>query len=747
MRLALFAGLVGASAWIGCEPVGDEVTLWTSAPPARVTPAEYSILTRDSTGARADSTRRARAGASRYVSIAVPASGDAQWLAATWAATEAPPATTAADPPRFGALEDGLSRGTHHRIEILPANSDGSRPVAWIHGWNPSLERVRDGGLVLVHTIAAPESGVQIVLRHGDARARAWSDVHVLANDARLNAGRLVRTPDGAFVIPLVRPAGVACLTSTDDGRTWRETALLHFAGVSDAVLAPVSDAHWMIVMRREGAFARSISDDAGRTWTEPAPLEQLPAAAASLALARDAGRVVFAWTDAGPDTTVALPAMQALRASVTQDRGATWTPPRLLALRPGRVPLAPALVVRGSRLGAAFVEASGPRTTTETLDVTGRIVGMSYDFEALHAPTTSSDDSDRRAAVDALRLLCAHTLQRPPAARKLFVEGYFARGLAAAARVLAEPGNQVEWFDPQEASAFAERFAAQLVAHQDETGYWSLGYGAIFLADMGATLGLFTTLDVLPRGLAGPEPGPRLPTYPPATLARIDAARRFVAAMEQDGMLLANGAVGIGWPGSFVPRVRQRASHAPYLVSTALAGIETCAWLWMRTGEEVFRTRALEALNYTLAQLGPDGALTVTPGRDGPFATAAYVQEGWIAADVMLADPARLRLQAALPPHVDWLLRTQRTDGTWDSGADGEFARTPAILNFLMWYDERFGARPDVRAAIRRASRVLLSPDEWYAHGLTRAGNHHDVQRTHSLRALVALASGHFTL
>jgi len=51
------------------------------------------------------------------------------------------------------------------------------------------------------------------------------------------------------------------------------------------------------------------------------------------------------------------------------------------------------------------------------------------------------------------------------------------------------------------------------------------------------------------------------------------------------------------------------------------------------------------------------------------------------------------------------------------------------------------------VRAAIRRASVVLLSPDDWFASGLTRAGSHHEVQRAHSLRALVALASGRFTL
>jgi len=538
-------------------------------------------------------------------------------------------------------------------------------------------------------------------------------------------------------------------LTSPDDGRTWQETEAVRSDEVLDAVLATVSNTRWLLVVRHRGGLARSVSEDAGRTWSDAVLLEPLPAAAAALGLGHDAERIVLAWTDAGPDSSVALPAMQALRAAESQDLGATWTPLRPLALRPGRVPLVPALVVRGSSLGAVFVEASGPRSPIETPDVAGRIVCTSYDLEALRAPRADSDWIDRRAAVEALRLLCAHTLHRPPAARRLFVEGYLARGLAAAGRLLAEPNNQVEWFDPNEASAFAERFASQLVAHQHQTGYWSLGYGAIYLADIGSAIGLFTTLDVLPSGPSGPmAPGLRPEGHPPEISARIAAARRFVAAMEQDGMLHPNGAVGVGWPGTRIPRSKTRISREPYLVSTALAGIETCAWLWMRTGADGDRNRALQALDYTLSQLGTDGAYTTALARDAPFTTAAYVQEGWIAADVLLQDPdTRLRLQAALPPHVDWLLRTQRPDGTWTSGADGEFARTPAIINFLLWYDQRFGARDDVRAAIRRASRILLSPDEWHASGLTRTGYNHEVQRAHSLRVLVALASGTFTL
>ena len=98
------------------------------------------------------------------------------------------------------------------------------------------------------------------------------------------------------------------------------------------------------------------------------------------------------------------------------------------------------------------------------------------------------------------------------------------------------------------------------------------------------------------------------------------------------------------------------------------------------------------------------------------------------MAADVLLAESAiRERLRTALRPHVDWLLREQKPDGRWDSGVPGEFARTPAIADFLVWYDERCESRPEVRAAVRRAGLLLVGPAQWEATGLFRAGNHHD--------------------
>jgi len=85
----------------------------------------------------------------------------------------------------------------------------------------------------------------------------------------------------------------------------------------------------------------------------------------------------------------------------------------------------------------------------------------------------------------------------------------------------------------------------------------------------------------------------------------------------------------------------------------------------------------------------------------------------------------------------------TQRPDGTWDSGADGEFARTTPILSFLVWYQQRCAPHAGARAAVERAAVSLTDPDRWIANGILRAGKHEEVLRALSSRPLASLANG----
>jgi hypothetical protein len=118
------------------------------------------------------------------------------------------------------------------------------------------------------------------------------------------------------------------------------------------------------------------------------------------------------------------------------------------------------------------------------------------------------------------------------------------------------------------------------------------------------------------------------------------------------------------------------------------------------------------------------------------------------MAADALLGDPEILaRLRQALPKHVDWLLRLQRPDGTWAGSAPGEFARTPSIIDFLIWYDQRCEPREDVRRAVRRASLVLIDGTRRAEYGLFAAGENQEVLRAIAGRPLAALAGGRYVL
>jgi hypothetical protein len=159
-----------------------------------------------------------------------------------------------------------------------------------------------------------------------------------------------------------------------------------------------------------------------------------------------------LAWTDIDPDTTVALPALQELRFALSKNAGATWQRTRALALHPGRVPVEPALQLAKDKLTAAYVERPAiPGQPGE------RIVCMEYSSDWLVSNRNTIERRESRYGIDpvaareALRIYCAHTINRPAAARALFVDGYHMRTLAAAHAVFDSlPAENPEWFDPK---------------------------------------------------------------------------------------------------------------------------------------------------------------------------------------------------------------------------------------------------------------------------------------------------------
>src|SRR5262249_17980966 len=182
-----------------------------------------------------------------------------------------------------------------------------------------------------------------------------------------------------------------------------------------------------------------------------------------------------------------------------------------------------------------------------------------------------------------------------PKPAGRLFVEGYFARGLVASHDVLnfegAKPADRA-LADSALARAFA--YTDSVVHHQDARGYWHIGYSSGWIADMGAAVAISAALE---------------PHATEAQLAQYEAAAaRFQRAIEKDMLVLRTGAIGVGWPTGDRDSTAKRAwrsdvgwSDDPYIVSTALAGIESNAWLFHRTHQPGYEARARRAFDYTL--------------------------------------------------------------------------------------------------------------------------------------------------
>ncbi|UCE03097.1 MAG: hypothetical protein JSW67_02565 [Candidatus Latescibacterota bacterium] len=332
-----------------------------------------------------------------------------------------------------------------------------------------------------------------------------------------------------------------------------------------------------------------------------------------------------------------------------------------------------------------------------------------------------------------ALLEIAQHTMERDAPAQRLFVESYFMRSLIAAHEAV---GDEVE---PEVARAWLRRavaFGDSLLLIQNDDGYLPIGYPAGYLADMAAALCVFPVLEAYVDS---------------ARLERYEGAvRRYLAAIERDGMLLSSGAVGTGWPelerrgGGRVWRSDMGWYDEPYLVSTALAGISLNAWLYHRSGRPEYKRRAMAALDFTLEQLEADGSFPSHARFEGKLRNAAYVQEGWMAADAHLGDSTLVdRLREPLGGHVAWLVGEQTRDGTWVGPVHGDFARTPAVINFLIWYDRRLGSDRRVQKSVRRACGPYQSASKREQYGLFAQGEDNEVLTAFSGRALAAIVAG----
>lgn len=178
----------------------------------------------------------------------------------------------------------------------------------------------------------------------------------------------MIVTRDGAVVVPieclLHNPGrhGTYTVRSTDDGVTWQPSNLIdlggrgHHDGAMEATLTELADGRLMMLLRTTlDRLWRAWSYDGGRTWRQIEPTDIPASNAPAFVLRLASGRLVLVWNPLSPGremrplTELAWDGPPAsagsevnsdgwrdsLLIAVSEDEGATWGEPRVLAEGP----------------------------------------------------------------------------------------------------------------------------------------------------------------------------------------------------------------------------------------------------------------------------------------------------------------------------------------------------------------------------------------------------------------------------
>lgn len=196
-----------------------------------------------------------------------------------------------------------------------------------------------------------------------DDGGKTWSSP-VLVMDGYSGAVRdMVQADNGNLVVPITvfNKAGQRHMTvpyySTDDGRTWAAAGALdvggrgHHDGSIEATLVPRRDGSlWMLLRTSRDAFYESISTDGGATWSTIAPTTIAASSSPGLVKRLASGRLALLWNRIeqekgtppprrGGQHAATMASWQRAELSIafSDDDGKSWTPPAVIARKPGK--------------------------------------------------------------------------------------------------------------------------------------------------------------------------------------------------------------------------------------------------------------------------------------------------------------------------------------------------------------------------------------------------------------------------
>ncbi|MEO7005266.1 MAG: hypothetical protein ABI064_07480 [Acidobacteriaceae bacterium] len=286
------------------------------------------------------------------------------------------------------------------------------------------------------------------------------------------------------------------------------------------------------------------------------------------------------------------------------------------------------------------------------------------------------------------------------------------------------------ESFGDQRYLETAIAYGDYLLQKQLPNGFWATGYGPVYLADTGSALGLFIALyNHVDRH--------RQKEY-------FDAIRRYVNSLEKNKIIQKNGAMGDGWDHPTATSMGTP-SEKEYTLAEALTGGEIFTWMYHKTRQDRYREIAYRSLKRIFSTMRADGNIPYISADEGAdwvnrgdpktsynlwtkmtYGTAGYVGEGVASFDLYCGNPVwRAWIRKAVKPNIEFLLRTQLTDGTWSKLGPRSWDRTrsPGIVNYLIWYYQHVDQDPRVARAVRRFDAFIIKPENGKSYGLLNEG------------------------
>lgn len=251
-----------------------------------------------------------------------------------------------------------------------------AKPAAGVPSGHMMLLRTRHDVLVLVwrdpridqwdkvtRELGPKATGDVWTMRSLDG-GQTWGDRHKLFTGVCGHPPiNLLQLRDGRIVVPVqyYASAPLRCVIRTyvsdDDGLTWRGGNILdlgghgHHDGAFEPSLVELRDGRvWMLIRTNWDCFWEAFSDDGGLDWRTIRP-SAIPASSSPPYLTRlSSGRLILFWNQLYPEGKTSyerrsgryseVPGSwqrEELSVALSDDDGATWTPPRIVAREPGK--------------------------------------------------------------------------------------------------------------------------------------------------------------------------------------------------------------------------------------------------------------------------------------------------------------------------------------------------------------------------------------------------------------------------